>query len=167
MACSCQAIATSLLAFRRYLMDREACSGFICQGLSAEAGSDHAWLQAAKADCAPCAIFTCISRYTAMRRMAQLIASRVSALSAAAMRPSAVALGCSAAPAPVLAQRASLRTLAPFLGAPVRPHAPGLSQIRAMTEEASPVLADVLREEVKYEQDNYKQPEARSLAPVK
>ena len=73
-------------------------------------------------------------------------------------------LGRPAAPAPVLAQRASLWTLAPFLGAPVRPHAPGLSQIRTMTEEASPVLADVLREEVKYEQESYKQPEARCLA---
>ena len=101
-----------------------------------------------------------------MRRMAQLLASRVSALSAAAMRPSAMVLGRPAAPAPVLAQRASLRTLAPFLGAPVRPHAPGLSQIRTMTEEASPVLADVLREEVKYEQENYKQPEVRSSAFV-
>ena len=98
-----------------------------------------------------------------MRRMAQLLASRVSALSAAAVRPSVTALGHSLAPAPVLAQRASLRTLAPFLNGPARPHAPGLSQIRAMTEEASPVLADVLREEVKYEQENYKQPEARSL----
>lgn len=114
----------------------------------------------------PAPIYACYSCCTAMRRMAQLLASRVSALSAAATRPSAMVLGRPAAPAPVLAQRASLRTLAPFLGAPVRPQAPGLLQIRAITEEASPVLADVLREEVKYEQENYKQPEARSAALV-
>ncbi|KAK9839652.1 hypothetical protein WJX81_003481 [Elliptochloris bilobata] len=34
-----------------------------------------------------------------------------------------------------------------------------------MTEEASPALADVLREEVKYEEENYKQPEEVKSVP--
>lgn len=93
-----------------------------------------------------------------MRKMAQFIASRASALSAA-VRPAAV--GRPAAAAPFVTQRASLRTLAPFMGAPARPIMPVFSQIRAMTEEASPVLVDVLREEVKYEKENYTQPQVR------
>lgn len=103
----------------------------------------------------------CVLPRMAMRKMAQFIASRASALSAA-VRPAAV--GRPAAAAPFVTQRASLRTLAPFMGAPARPILPVFSQIRAMTEEASPVLVDVLREEVKYEKENYTQPQVRSLA---
>ncbi len=94
-----------------------------------------------------------------MRRMAQLLVSRASAVSAA-VRPAAAA-GRPAAAAQLAAQRMSVRTLAPFPAQPAGPQVSGMFQLRAVASDASPAIADVLREEVTYEKENYQQPEAR------